>query len=435
MEFEYFELPQTQATLSLSSIILSIITVVMVSFVTYLTCKKELQKPAADTLRIEMPKVKAKNLNITTKGIFKNLGFSSKWNIRDIIRNKFRTLMGIAGVCGCCMLLVCAFGMLDTMNNFVDIQFEKLYNFKYKLVLNENISNDKLEELKNKYSSSTSQTLMIEIENIKDGETKKLSNNILVDDSKNMLRFVNHNLKFVELDSQGAFVTEKFAKLNGYKIGDSIRFHILGQDKYYTAKIVGFDRDPQNQNMKMSKKYLESLGIEYTPDTIYTDIDLDKNKDIDGVKVIQDIEALKTGVLDMLNTMKTMVVLIIVVAAILGGVIIYNLGILSFTEKRYQFATLKVLGFDDKRIKNIYEKENIWISVISIILGLPLGYIMTDYIFKMALADTYDFGAHITITSYIFAIVGTFVVSIIMSKLLSRKVNSIDMVTSLKINE
>ena len=75
-----------------------------------------------------------------------------------------------------------------------------------------------------------------------------------------------------------------------------------------------------------------------------------------------------------------MIVILILVSAILGFVIIYNLGILSFSEKQYQFATLKVLGFKDKQIKKIFIKQNIWITIVAIILGLPLGFIMTDYI-------------------------------------------------------
>ena len=60
---------------------------------------------------------------------------------------------------------------------------------------------------------------------------------------------------------------------------------------------------------------------------------------------------------------------------------------------------------------------------------------MVDYIFKMALSDTYDFSANIKIISYVFAIIGTYIVSFIFSKILAKKVNKIDMVTSLKGNE
>ena len=137
----------------------------------------------------------------------------------------------------------------------------------------------------------------------------------------------------------------------------------------------------------------------------------------------------------MLDTMKMMLVLLIVLAAVLGGVIIYNLGILSFTEKQYQFATLKVLGFKDKQIKKIYIKQNNWIAIISIIIGLPLGFYMTDYIFKMALSDSYDFGASIKMISYVYSAIGTWIVSFVFSKLLARKIGKIDMVTSLKGNE
>ena len=78
----------------------------------------------------------------------------------------------------------------------------------------------------------------------------------------------------------------------------------------------------------------------------------------------------------MLSTMKTMLVLIIVIAILLGSIIIYNLGILSYTEKEYQFATLKVLGFKDKQVENIFIKQNNWIAIVSIIIGTLFGFIL-----------------------------------------------------------
>jgi putative ABC transport system permease protein len=137
----------------------------------------------------------------------------------------------------------------------------------------------------------------------------------------------------------------------------------------------------------------------------------------------------------MLETMRTMIVLIIVIASVLGIVIIYNLGILSYTEKQYQFATLKVLGFKNKQIKKIFIKQNNIIAIISIILGLPAGFYLTDWLFKTAIADNYDFGAHINIETYIIATIGTFAISYVVSKILARKIKKIDMVTSLKGNE
>lgn len=137
----------------------------------------------------------------------------------------------------------------------------------------------------------------------------------------------------------------------------------------------------------------------------------------------------------MLETMKTMLVLIIVIAIILGSVIIYNLGILSYTEKQYQFATLKVLGFKDKQIQKIFIRQNNIVSVISTILGLPAGFYLTDWLFKTAIEEHYDFGAHINLVSYVLAASGTFVISYVVSKILAKKIRKIDMGTSLKGNE
>ena len=288
-------------------------------------------------------------------------------------------------------------------------------------------------DLTDKYGDNTSESLYIEIKN-KDGnmETK----NIFVTDSKDYIRFVDNKDNFIKLNKDdGVYVTYKLAETNGYKIGDEITWRISGNNNYYTSKILGFNKDPQNQNVTITRKYLESLDIEYKPDSLYTDVDLSNSNDIDGVSVISNIDKLKEGMNGMLQTMKTMIVLIIVIAVILGTVIIYNLGILSYTEKQYQFATLKVLGFKDKKIQKIFIKQNNIVAVISIILGLPAGFYLTDWLFKTAIEDSYDFGAHINIQTYIIAAIGTFVMSYLVSKLLAKKIKKIDMVTSLKGNE
>lgn len=433
LEMEFFEVPNGHPSMNISSYYVAIIVVGIVAIITYITGRSILKESPAETLRTKIPSIKGSTLNITKKGFFKKLSFSSKWNIRDILRNKMRTFMGLAGVVGCCSLIVCALGMLDSMNFFVKLQFEDLYNFDYKLNIKENISDKELKALYDKYGNNTSKSLGIEIKN---NSGKRESNNIFVTDANNYVRFVDNKNRIKEKPSDdGIYVTYKLAQTKGYKIGDKITWHIYGDSKYYTSKIIGFNKDPQNQNVSMTRKYLESLGIEYKPDALYTNLDLSKTKNIKNIDTVQNIDNLKEGMTGMLSMMKTMLVLIISIAVLLGGIIIYNLGILSYTEKQYQFATLKVLGFKDKQIKNIFIKQNNWIAIVSIIIGLPSGFYLTDWLFKTAIEEHYDFGANITAQTYIISAIGTFVVSYIVSKFLSRKIGKIDMVTSLKGNE
>ena len=433
LEMSFFEIPNGMPIIKNDSYVVAVLVVLCVSFVTYLSTRKILKEKTADTLRNEIPSVKSKSLNITTTGIFKKMSFNTKWNIRDIFRNKARTITGIVGITACAMLIVCSLGMLDSMNYFIDLQFNRIFNFEYKLSLKSDISTENLKELTDKYGDNTSQSIYIEI---KDNDGNIESNNIFVTDSKDYVRFVDNKDQFINVDKDdGVYVTYKLAKTKGYKIGDEISWHVSGNNKYYTSKIVGFNKDPQNQNLTMTRKYLESLDIEYKPDSLYTNVDLSENKDIAGVTVISNIDKLKEGMDGMLETMKTMLILIIVIAIILGSVIIYNLGILSYTEKQYQFATLKVLGFKDKQIQKIFIRQNNIVSVISIILGLPAGFYLTDWLFKTAIEEHYDFGAHINFVSYVLAAIGTFVISYVVSKILAKKIRKIDMVTSLKGNE
>lgn len=433
LEMAFFEIPNGAPAMNTSSYYVAIIVIFIVALITYITGRSILRENPAETLRTKIPSIKGNILNITKKGIFKKMKFESIWNVRDILRNRMRTFMGLAGVVGCCTLIVCALGMLDSMNFFVKLQFEDLYNFDYKLNINESIKKNELDELYKKYGKNTSESLGIEIKN-KDG--KREANNIFVTDANNYIRFVDNKNRIKEKPTDdGVYVTYKLASTKRYKIGDKITWHIYGDKKYYTSKIIGFNKDPQNQNLSMTRNYLESLGIEYKPDALYTNVDLSKIKEIKNVETIQDKEALEEGMAGMLSMMKTMLVLIISIAVLLGGIIIYNLGILSYTEKQYQFSTLKVLGFRDKQIEKIFIKQNNWIAIISIIFGLPLGFYLTDWLFKTAIEEHYDFGASITIRTYIISAIGTFIVSYLVSKFLARKIKKIDMVTSLKGNE
>ena len=433
LEMSFFEIPNGTPVVEKTCYLMAFLTVILVSLITYLTCRKELKKIPAESLRNDPSKINNKAINITTKPSFKKLPFSSKWNLRDILRNKVRTATALVGIIGCCTLIVCAFGMLNSRDNFIKLQFEELYNFKYKLTLKENITGSNLETLENEYGKNTSMTLNIEIKDEKDNKT---TNNIFVTDASNLIKFKDKNDNYMKIDNNnGIYITEKLRQTNNYKKGDKITWHIYGDKNYYTSTIIGFNKDPQNQNITMTRKYLESLNIKYQPDSLYTNKDLKNKKEIQNVKLIQNKDSLKESMKQMLSMMQKMIIIIILFACILGSVIIYNMGILSYSEKKYQFATLKVLGFKNKNIRKIFIEQNIFITILAIILGLPSGYYLTKWIFIMCLDDNFDFNVKINPSTYLIAALGTFLIAYLTSRALSKKINKIDTVSSLKTNE
>ena len=431
MEMVYYEIPYYNIVTIPLVYYVAIGIIIVITSVTYLSCRKILREPAAQALRIERPKVKVKENGLTNKKLFNKLSLSTKWNIRDIARSKARTVMAIVGIAGCTMLVVTAFGMLDSMKSYVSWEFDTINNFEYKLTLSSDYTNKQYDEIISKYGDATSQTIGIEFKNNNEVIIKPLT----INNSKELLQVTDHNRTPFTMKDEGLYITEKMSKVNNLKVGDVIEWHVIGADDWYKTKIVGLNRDPQAQQFNCTKTFFDTLDEEYKADSIYTNSDLSNIKEIAGVNTIQTKKNLQDGMNRMLNMMYSLIAVLIGVSIILAVVIIYNLGILSFAEKEYQFATLKVLGYKYKQIKKIFIKQNIWIGIFAIIIALPLGNYMTDYIFKNAIGDTYDFEAMIKPITFMFSAIGTFIVVYTVNQFLARKIRKIDMVSSLKGNE
>ena len=110
---------------------------------------------------------------------------------------------------------------------------------------------------------------------------------------------------------------------------------------------------------------------------------------------------------------------------------LYNLGVMSYTERYRELATLKVVGFRDRRIGGILIGQNLWLSVIGIILGLPMGAGVLDYALKK-MAGEYEMRMTLGWATYVFSIALTMGVSLLVSAMVSRKNRKIDMVEALK---
>ncbi len=446
MELSMFDLPDAHRCILSKNYIVAALIVIVITIITYYSIKSILNESAAQTLRLEVPhiKIKAKEGG---KGLSAKLPFSVKWNLRDILRSKSRSIMAIVGVMGSTLLIVMAFGMQDSLQHYLVWEFDKIQAYNYKLNLSENVSDERLDELFDAYGDATSQTVAIEY---KDSEGNIVTSSITVNDSDGYLRVSDHDTNTYDInegipgstdgdvnEAGALFATEKLLKDNEFSLGDTVKWRIMGEDDWYETKIVAAYRDPQSQQFSMTRVAFEGLGEDYVCDTIYTNDDLSDltDSDIDGVSTISSIESLKEQMNVMLEMISNMIVLLIAISAILGFIIIYNMGVLALSEKMYQFATLKVLGFKFYKLALIYTQQNLWLTLVGIILGLPLGYEFTDCMFKYAIGDNYDFFANIDISAYLIAIIGTLLIMFVTSIALSRNLKKIDMVASLKANE
>lgn len=136
----------------------------------------------------------------------------------------------------------------------------------------------------------------------------------------------------------------------------------------------------------------------------------------------------------MMNMMNMMVVVLIAAAVVLGVVVLYNLGVMSYVERRRELATLKVLGFRDKAIGRLLISQNMWITLAGVIIGIPGGAWVLEYIIK-AFASEYELSLHLSVLSCILSAALTFGVSLAVAAALAAKNKKIDMVEALKNGE
>ena len=100
-------------------------------------------------------------------------------------------------------------------------------------------------------------------------------------------------------------------------------------------------------------------------------------------------------------------------------------------ERSRELATLKILGFRDKHIGKLLISQNIWLTLIGVVIGLPAGVGVLK-ILLLALGDEYELKMSLGTLTYSVSIVVTFGVSLIVGFMVARKNRKIDMVEALK---
>ena len=132
-----------------------------------------------------------------------------------------------------------------------------------------------------------------------------------------------------------------------------------------------------------------------------------------------------------MEIMNVMIVVLVVAAVVLGIVVLYNLGVMSYVERYRQLATLKVLGFRDKAIGKLLIGQNIWLTVIGVLIGIPAG-VGVLYVLVTALVSEYELSLALGPMTYVISITLTFGVSLLVGLMVARKNRKIDMVEALK---
>ena len=423
----YYILPNWVTQMSVKTYYAIVLAILVSTLVSFLACRKELKDMPAITLKPAAPK-NIRHSMLEKSRMWLSLNFSTQWNVRDVLRNKARSLMGIAGVAGCTMLLLCAFGCSDCVKEIAEWQYGELVTGQYKVIFGQQVTNLEKRQYKQQYKGQLVQEGSCEFRT--DSLVKKGGITIL--DEGNYLHFQNVDGEEIILPQQGISMSVKMAQVLGLKQGDFIEWHIVGEKEWQRSRITALYRTPTGQGITLSREEYESLQYDFNPTSFYTNMTIPQYvKDIDDISGVISIEQLKIDLDKNMEMMNLMVGILIVAAVLLGIIVLYNMGVLSFLEKTREVATLKVLGFSSGRIRRILRQQNNWITIIGIVAGLILGYQFLD-IMMQTMSEDNDMPTVVYLASYLYSIIGTWITSTGVNYMLSGKVKTICMVDALK---
>ena len=422
-----YKMPSWNPAWSMNFVYVAALMVLMSLAVSYYSVRNISNEKPADTIRPKTPKVSTSGF-VEKLGIWKRLSFNARWNWRDAKRNKSRALMTIIGVIGCSALLVCAFGMYDGMNDLKEWEYSDINHYDSKLVVEDNASVSQIDNVTEDVNGDKIMESSIEIES----DNGKKSGSLLVVNDTELITPTDYDRNHVEIMDDEVSISQKMADMLGVKVGDKVKWHIMGSDKWVKTKIDKIHADPISQGFIMSSDKLEDLDLNYTTTSVITAEHVDK--DYDGVKVANSMKDMTSSWDEMTESMWLLIYILIFFAALLAIVVLYNLGLLSFTEIEREIATLKVLGFKTSALRKLLLTQNLWFTAIGFILGLPVGYMILDVMWASS-GDSFYILPSITLSNLLLTAVITFALSIFVNLMFSRKIKRLDMVESLKSGE
>jgi putative ABC transport system permease protein len=419
-----FSLPVWEPGFDMSFVYIAVLLVLLSVLVTYVTCRRISKENPANTMRPKAPNMSSKSF-IEKSRLWIHLNFNLRWNWRDARRNKFRALMAIIGVMGCVALLIAAFGMNDSLNELESWEYDDISHYGAKLQLSNNATPLELYYILNDTNGSFIMQQSIEIK----ANDKEDTVTLLASNNTDLISYTDSDRNQIEIKEGDVSISAKLADKFDLKIGDEIRWHIVGSDEWVTSKIGQIHAEPISQGLIMSPDTLEDQGLNFTPTNILTPDKFGEN--YGSIKSVTSLDKMRDSWDEMTTSVMMMVYVVTVVAVILAILVIYNLGILSFTEMEREIATLKVLGFKTNVLRKLLLTQNLIFTAIGYLLGIPIGfYFMT--LMMDAAGDSLYYVPSLTVGNLLLTAAITFAISIGVNLIFSDKIRDLDMVEALK---
>ena len=419
-----YQLPDANLPFFRPEYLFSVLILIVITFITGLfACYEVLKMRPAQSLR-GVNAFNMKPLKDSKKDV-KPIFLPVKMAFRNMRRKVSRTIMVVAGTMGCSALLLCGFGIENTLDYGIDLELNELIPYSVTVTYTENVSKkseiEKIEGVKSvdefaKYSV-----------NLQGGKVVS-SYVFILPETPTVFNF--------PYGDESCIISSTVAEDVGVKKGDTVSF-VYGE-KSYSAIITEVRDFCVSQGIFVSVNKFENLP--YAPTGAYiksTDDSYNKSiseaiSSLNGILTSASIEDMRIRADGLLSTISVMTNTVKIFAILLAIVVLYNLALLNFKERTKDIATLKVLGFSKFAILSSFIIEILFLTFLGSLIGLTLGFPLMKAVLMINQTPLCSYIYHIYVKSYIYTVLLTCGVSLVINLFFGFLTDKVPMAESLK---
>jgi putative ABC transport system permease protein len=410
--------------------------------VTLFVCQREMKEQPSQLIRPKAPEPGKRVFLERINFLWNRISFLHKVSIRNILRYKKRMVMMILGIGGCTALILTGFGIRDSIMPVIDNQYNEITLYDADVTFLDSLTENQKEKFKKDGEKVAkdivflySKTATTEI----DGTEKNINLMVPEGSVEDFVDFHDGGRKINFPKKGEAIINYRFAQENDINVGDMLT--IVDDESIITVKISDiFDNYIYDYIYLSKQTYKESAGNYPGSNNAYVNFKSKYNEhsagatlmsaeNVANVNVTADMIARIGGMLDSLNYI---VLIVLICAGGLAFVVLYNLTNITITERTREIATLKVLGFYTSE-QNLYVfRENLVLTAISAVCGIPMGIMLLQYVMAQIKISHMYFGFRISPLSYLLSILITFLFTAIVDIALTYKTRRINMAEAMK---
>lgn len=413
-------------------------------------CLSTLVDTPANLMRPRAPKPGKRVFLEYIRPLWGRLSFTWKVTMRNLFRYKRRFWMTVIGIGGCTALIVTGFGLHDSIFSILNRQFDEISLYDASVGLDADADPAETASVESYLSANENvEEYLVSSQSMAEASTDGPAYDVFlfaVKDMEEFTRFIDlrHRLDSepVVLPDDGVIITEKLSELLDVRAGDTITLE--KDDTRVTAVVSDIAENYVRHYVYLSEGvYMQLFGEEPEDNVLLLRYAFGAGADqservsvelmeMDAVTSYSYIATIRDSFTDSMVAIDYAVVIIIIAAAALAFVVLYNLTNINITERTRELATLKVLGFYDRETTAYVYRENIFLTIFGILLGLVMGRFLHSWLVLTVEVNLVMFGRTAPPYAYVLAAVLTVFFSVIVNIAAHFKLKKVDMVESLK---